>query len=95
MPKHRARIFPISDATPATQAAATPAGGGKRIRTDDLLLAKQALSPLSYAPSGVSGQEPAITTMPIPTRRLIGKGCAGGGAGNVASGIKTSATGHR
>jgi hypothetical protein len=33
-------------------------GGGERIRTDDLLLAKQALSQLSYTPvSGVVGQE--------------------------------------
>src|SRR5215469_3774325 len=29
-------------------------GGGERIRTDDLLLAKQALSQLSYTPSGTS-----------------------------------------
>ena len=28
----------------------TPDGGGERIRTDDLLLAKQALSQLSYTP---------------------------------------------
>jgi hypothetical protein len=27
-----------------------PSGGGERIRTDDLLLAKQALSQLSYTP---------------------------------------------
>jgi hypothetical protein len=30
--------------------AALPVGGGERIRTDDLLLAKQALSQLSYTP---------------------------------------------
>jgi hypothetical protein len=30
----------------------TPAGGARRDRTDDLLLAKQALSQLSYGPSG-------------------------------------------
>jgi hypothetical protein len=29
----------------------TPAGGARRDRTDDLLLAKQALSQLSYGPS--------------------------------------------
>ena len=29
-----------------------PAGGARRDRTDDLLLAKQALSQLSYGPSG-------------------------------------------
>ena len=28
----------------------TPDGGGERVRTDDLLLAKQALSQLSYTP---------------------------------------------
>jgi hypothetical protein len=31
---------------------AIPAGGARRDRTDDLLLAKQALSQLSYGPSG-------------------------------------------
>jgi hypothetical protein len=31
--------------------AALPVGGGERIRTDDLLLAKQALSQLSYTPA--------------------------------------------
>ena len=30
-----------------------PAGGGSRIRTGDILLAKQALYQLSYAPEGV------------------------------------------
>lgn len=32
-------------------------GGGRRDRTDDLLLAKQLLSPLSYTPIDVSGHE--------------------------------------
>jgi hypothetical protein len=32
--------------------AKIPAGGARRDRTDDLLLAKQALSQLSYGPSG-------------------------------------------
>ena len=36
------------------------AGGARRNRTDDLLLAKQALSQLSYGPSGVHG-DVAIT----------------------------------
>jgi hypothetical protein len=44
-----------------------PNGGGERDRTDDLLLAKQALSQLSYTPSqgmvGQGGFEP-------PTSRL-------------------------
>jgi hypothetical protein len=33
-----------------------PAGGARRDRTDDLLLAKQALSQLSYGPRSASGQ---------------------------------------
>ena len=32
---------------------ACPAGGARRDRTDDLLLAKQALSQLSYGPSAL------------------------------------------
>ena len=35
---------------PATVWATSPIGGGERDRTDDLLLAKQALSQLSYTP---------------------------------------------
>ncbi len=34
---------------------AAPSGGARRDRTDDLLLAKQALSQLSYGPAPVSG----------------------------------------
>ena len=34
------------------QTSQTPAGGARRDRTDDLLLAKQALSQLSYGPAG-------------------------------------------
>ena len=45
-------------------------GGGERDRTDDLLLAKQALSQLSYTPSsslvGLVGLEP---TTPALSRR--------------------------
>ncbi len=36
----------------ASKIATWKTGGGERVRTDDLLLAKQALSQLSYAPSG-------------------------------------------
>ena len=52
-------------------------GGGKRDRTDDLLLAKQALSQLSYAPSPGA----CCPTVAIRRRRtlLIGKGCGDGG----------------
>ena len=35
---------------------ATPAGGARRDRTDDLLLAKQALSQLSYGPGSTTGK---------------------------------------
>ena len=40
------------------RAPINPAGGARRDRTDDLLLAKQALSQLSYGPSrpGINGQ---------------------------------------
>ena len=37
--------------------AEVPTGGARRDRTDDLLLAKQALSQLSYGPSEVSDEE--------------------------------------
>ncbi len=36
----------------STDELKTPAGGARRDRTDDLLLAKQALSQLSYGPAG-------------------------------------------
>src|SRR5882757_3924920 len=65
-------------------------GGGRRDRTDDLLLAKQALSQLSYAPailrlrSGlgfrsarshfVHRREPAVTRGLSRSRDLVGQG---------------------
>src|SRR5271163_3299262 len=53
----RTRVFPTtSDRAPATAGRMQATGGGKRDRTDDLLLAKQALSQLSYAP--VPGETP-------------------------------------
>jgi hypothetical protein len=39
------------------QAPCVDDGGGRRDRTDDLLLAKQALSQLSYAPSSAKATE--------------------------------------
>src|SRR5262245_17002813 len=40
--------------------ATTPTGGARRDRTDDLLLAKQALSQLSYGPlNGIGSRQPA------------------------------------
>jgi hypothetical protein len=46
-------------AAPCASSCIPPAGGARRDRTDDLLLAKQALSQLSYGPvqaSGISNQ---------------------------------------
>ena len=45
--------------------AETPAGGARRDRTDDLLLAKQALSQLSYGP-------PDAGALPGAARHLCG-----------------------
>ena len=44
------------------------AGGGERVRTDDLLLAKQVLSQLSYAPIEMVG----LGRLELPTSRLSG-----------------------
>ena len=43
-------------------------GGGERVRTDDLLLAKQVLSQLSYAPEKMVG----LGRLELPTSRLSG-----------------------
>ena len=43
-------------------------GGGERVRTDDLLLAKQVLSQLSYAPEEMVG----LGRLELPTSRLSG-----------------------
>ena len=60
-----------------------PAGGARRDRTDDLLLAKQALSQLSYGPvsppppKGFGGQPSPVGGLPTeaaPQRRLVGLG---------------------
>ena len=48
---HRWRSFDTNDAS-----RHSVGGGGERNRTDDLLLAKQALSQLSYTPSVLSGK---------------------------------------
>src|SRR5882672_8507753 len=72
-------------------------GGGERDRTDDLLLAKQALSQLSYTPSsnmvGLVGLEP---TTPALSRRCSNQlsyrpftfGCEASGCGTVQPGAK-------
>ena len=57
-------------------------GGGKRDRTDDLLLAKQALSQLSYAPVQ---RETSRARSPADNLMLIGKGCEDGGLVQTAA----------
>ena len=65
----------------------SPTGGARRDRTDDLLLAKQALSQLSYGPrptgwsppslSSCGGQPPISKSLPaeaVQARRLVGLG---------------------
>ena len=48
--------FGVADATPVARSQQRcDRGGGERIRTDDLLLAKQALSQLSYTPRSAAG----------------------------------------
>ena len=48
-----------------------PGGGARRDRTDDLLLAKQALSQLSYGPAAIGGFRPKFvqTEQITPTQR--------------------------
>ena len=46
------RGFPVDAKDVLADKPKAPAGGARRDRTDDLLLAKQALSQLSYGPSG-------------------------------------------
>ena len=41
-----------------------PSGGARRDRTDDLLLAKQALSQLSYGPKSAGNLRGAKTALP-------------------------------
>ena len=54
---------------PAASAAPAKAGGDRRVRTDDLRLAKPALSQLSYIPVGcVVG----LGRFELPTSRLSG-----------------------
>ena len=58
---HARRVAPDREYLDLLQ---TPDGGGERDRTDDLLLAKQALSQLSYTPfSGIRRQGSGIRTL--------------------------------
>jgi hypothetical protein len=49
-------------------------GGARRDRTDDILLAKQALSQLSYGPITETGQQQLVGPgrLELPTSRLSG-----------------------
>ena len=51
-------------------AAPTRIGGARRDRTDDLLLAKQALSQLSYGPGCRSAKVVGLGRLELPTSRL-------------------------
>lgn len=49
-------------------------GGARRSRTDDILLAKQALYQLSYGPFSGSSQESCRRTVQMDPRGLVGPG---------------------
>ena len=51
-----------------------PTGGARRDRTDDLLLAKQALSQLSYGPGSRSTFLAGLPAEAAERRRLVGLG---------------------
>ena len=51
-----------------------PVGGARRDRTADLLLAKQALSQLSYGPDAPGDREPPGTTPRDGTGEMVGLG---------------------
>jgi hypothetical protein len=55
---HRISIGRVIEGQQRSLSIAAPPGGGGRDRTDDLMLAKHALSQLSYAPTGKDQQEP-------------------------------------
>jgi hypothetical protein len=67
----RARIYFLADEIPVD---GVTAGGARRNRTDDLLLAKQALSQLSYGPASHGTQQKremvGLGRFELPTSRL-------------------------
>ena len=63
------REHPPGDFAAATALRSKQQNGGKRVRTDDLLLAKQALSQLSYAPKAPRSSQ-SLTVLP----GLVGQG---------------------
>jgi hypothetical protein len=70
-PKIRSKRFPLPAYLSLSAWLFLPTsmtGGAERDRTDDLLLAKQALSQLSYSPvSGISYRESAISQISLAT----------------------------
>jgi hypothetical protein len=54
----------------STNEPRTRPGGARRDRTDDLLLAKQALSQLSYGPGPSAGKMVGLGRLELPTSRL-------------------------
>ena len=60
--------YPLSEMPPLRARA----GGGERNRTDDLLLAKQALSRLSYTPCRPAAGMVGLGRLELPTSRLSG-----------------------
>jgi hypothetical protein len=82
---------PLSRFDPNVASHRSVSGGGERNRTDDLLLAKQALSQLSYtpgaslvAPGGRNGARTPRVSRPVqkkprpclPQRRILAPACA-------------------
>src|SRR5216684_1375164 len=69
-PRFRATAFAIPG-LPSHSRGAAKAGGARRDRTDDLLLAKQALSQLSYGPvEGALNKVVGLGRLELPTSRL-------------------------
>jgi hypothetical protein len=72
---HAENVFLRTNQSPDRE----PAGGARRDRTDDLLLAKQALSQLSYGPDARGQISDVRARMPVsdirhPTSELVGPG---------------------
>src|SRR5581483_10663275 len=70
--RHVSPLHPINQPPETASHRPRPPGGGERVRTDDLLLAKQALSQLSYTPVQMT-EDRRQKTEPAP----------GGGPGRI------------
>jgi hypothetical protein len=91
LPRSRGARAPLSRFDTNVASHRSVSGGGERNRTDDLLLAKQALSQLSYtpgatliAPGGRNGARTPRVSRPVqkkprpclPQRRILAPACA-------------------